>query len=161
MAIPSKTRIKIICLHVYMNAVHYATLEPHFIILLLGLTHTRVIRPKAMVVKAKNILGPIRRTAMVAGSWKQRAAIVNIRMATEYRFPSASPRSFNIDVTDALEMMPLSSKFKLQSKPAIVHSRRSTFDRSFFSILSFSGSSRLAVTLARFRDERAAESETD
>ena len=35
-------------------------------------------------------------------------------------------------VTDALEMIPLSSKLRLHSRPAMVHSLRSTLKRSLF-----------------------------
>lgn len=35
-------------------------------------------------------------------------------------------------VTDALEMIPLSSKLRLHSRPAMVHSLRSTLRRSLF-----------------------------
>ncbi|KAI5285569.1 hypothetical protein KEM55_000603 [Ascosphaera atra] len=54
-------------------------------------------------------------------------------MEAEKRAP-ASDRSLGIDVTEADDRMPESRRFRLQSTPAIVHSRRSTLRRSRFSI---------------------------
>ena len=41
-------------------------------------------------------------------------------------------------VTDALEIIPLSSKLRLHKRPAIVHSLKSTLRRSFFVFSEFS-----------------------
>lgn len=64
MAIPSKTLSAIICRQVWMNAV------------------LSVMIPNAIVEQAKKILGPRRRTKMVAGSWKAMEAMVKMKMET-------------------------------------------------------------------------------
>jgi hypothetical protein len=89
----------------------------------------RVMRPKQVVIVAKKRRGPMKRRRIVEGSWKMMLLRVNIQMETEYRFPVKS-RSLSIDVTEAEEMMPLSSKLRLQSRPAIVQRRRSTLSLS-------------------------------
>ena len=63
-------------------------------------------------------------------------------MDTEYRLLWSSPSSTSMLVTGALEMMPLSSRFRLHNNPAIEQSRRSTFNGT---LLSFSTSCRSSV----------------
>lgn len=108
---------------------------------LLVLGRTNVIKPKHMVVHGKKILGPKRRTATVAGNWKDTLATVKMRIATEKRFPRSSSRSFSIDVTEALEIIPLSIRFKLVNKPPMVHSLMSIFHLNLFSLSDALGSS--------------------
>ncbi|KAG9796038.1 hypothetical protein KCU88_g305, partial [Aureobasidium melanogenum] len=97
---PSRTLNAIISLQLVMAAVHM------------------VIKPNAQVIVEKNILGPTSRNKIVAGSWKHTEATVKMNMETEYLSPLRS-RSDSMLVTDADEMMPLSSRFKLQRTPAI------------------------------------------
>ena len=97
---------------------------------------TRLIRPKAKVTNEKNIRGPTRRTAMVAGSWKHTPDTVKMRIEMEKRLPWFSPRSLCMLVTEALEIRPLSRRLRLHSKPAMVQSLMSTFRMSFLSCLS-------------------------
>lgn len=78
--------------------------------------------------------GPTKRTASVEGSWNKTLETVKMKMATEYRFPYSS-RSSIIEVTEAEDMMPESSRFKLQRMPAMVHNRKSTFNRMVLSSL--------------------------
>ena len=93
----------------------------------------RVIKPKPKVMIAKKILGPRMRTARVAGSWKQTLAAVKIKMETEYRLPWFNPRSFNMLVTDALEIIPLSNKLRLHNRPPMVQSLRDRLSGVFSS----------------------------
>jgi len=120
-------RSAIICRHVCTKAVH------------------SVMMPKQKVMKANQIRGPKVRTAIVDGSWKAMLAIVKINMETEYRLPTFNSRSLSIEVTDALEMTPLSSRLSEHKIPAMLQSRRSTFRRILLrhssSILSLSPSS--------------------
>ena len=88
----------------------------------------RVIKPKLVVMTAKKIGGPTNLMTTVAGSWKQIEETVNMKIAIEYRSP-VKDKSESIDVTAAEDMMPLSKRFKLHSKPAIEQSRISTFRR--------------------------------
>ncbi len=85
----------------------------------------RVIRPKQTVTVAKNRRGPTMRTSIVEGSWNIMLLTVKMKIDTEKRSP-VSPRSCGIDVTAADEMIPLSRRLRLHSRPAIVQSRRST-----------------------------------
>lgn len=87
-----------------------------------------VMMPKQNVMNANQILGPNVLTAMVDGSWNAILAMVKIKMDTEYRLPTSSSKSLSMDVTEADEMTPLSSRFKLQRMPAMVQRRRSTFN---------------------------------
>jgi len=85
--------------------------------------------PKQVVMLAKKRRGPMKRKRIVDGSWKVMLATVNMNIETEYLFPLRS-RSSSIDVTEAEEMMPLSSKLRLHSRPAMVQRRRSTLNLS-------------------------------
>lgn len=111
-AMPSRTRRAIISLQLVAHAVH------------------KVIKPKAVVVQAKKMGGPIKRIIRVAGSCAQMDATVKMKIATENLLP-VRPKSSGIEVTEAEDMMPLSSRLRLQSSPAIVHNRRSTFLSTF------------------------------
>lgn len=123
----------IICFHVWMNAVHWI-FDQHQRPSILVSERTNVIKPNDKVMHVKKILGPRRRTMMVAGSWKHTLATVKIRIATEKRFPRSSSRSCSMDVTEALEIIPLSIRFRLASKPPIVQSLRSIFHFNLFSL---------------------------
>lgn len=124
---PSKILIAIISFHVRINAVHWYSSAQ--VMLRSTKHHTRVITPKVTVIPANQILGPNSLTAMVDGSWNVTLAMVKMKIATEYLFPS-SPRSPIILVTEALEMTPLSSRRRLHRMAAMVHRRRSTLRRS-------------------------------
>jgi len=87
-----------------------------------------VIVPNATVMEENQILGPNRRTAIVAGSWKVIDAMVKMKMLMLNLFPYR-PRSSGIEVTEAEEMTPESSRLREQRIPAIVHKRRSTLRR--------------------------------
>ena len=52
-------------------------------------------------------------------------------------------------VTEALEMIPLSSKFRLHSRPAMVHNLRSTLRRSLFAFSEASKSSLCSMSEAK------------
>ena len=101
--------------------------------------------PKQKVIKANQIRGPKVRTAIVDGNWKAMLAIVKMKIETEYLLPMSSSRSLSIDVTDALDITPLSSRLSEHKIPAMLQSRRSTFMRMLLrhssSILSLSWSS--------------------
>ena len=107
---------------------------------------TKLIRPKPKVTKEKKMRGPMRRTAMVAGSWKHTPATVKMRMETEKRLPWSKPRSLSMLVTEALEMRPLSRRLRLHNRPAMVHSLMSTFLLSLLSSLAVSAVFGLAVS---------------
>ncbi len=111
MVAPSSTRSTIICCQVRTKPVH------------------RVMRPNRNVMLLNQMRGPKVRTATVQGSWNAMLDRVKTKMATEKRLPWSKPKSESIEVTDALEMTPLSRRSRLQRIPAIVHSRRSTFSR--------------------------------
>lgn len=113
-AMPSKTRKAIICRQLWMKAVH------------------KVMRPKQKVIRERKILGPTNRTQIVAGSWKTMLLTVKMNMLTEYLLPVRS-RSDNILVTEADEMTPESSRFRLHRRPAMLQRRRSTLRRNRFS----------------------------
>jgi hypothetical protein len=80
-------------------------------------------------MKENQILGPKVRTAMVEGSWNAMLAIVKMKMEMEYLLPTSSSRSESMEVTDALEMTPLSRRLSEQRRPAMLQRRRSTFRR--------------------------------
>ena len=136
----------IICFHVWMNAVHWI-FDQHQRPSILVSERTNVIKPNDTVVHVKNILGPRRRTVMVAGSWKHTLATVKIRIATEKRFPRSSSRSCSMEVTEALEIIPLSIRFRLANKPPIVQSLRSIFHFNLFSLSDALGSSSMDLVL--------------
>lgn len=117
---PRRMRNAIICFQVWMNPVH------------------RVIEPKQQVINENQRRGPNVLTAIVDGSWKQMLAIVKMKMETEYRLPLSRSRSDNMEVTEALEMTPLSSKLRLHKIPAIVQRRKSTFSLICFSRIACS-----------------------
>lgn len=83
-----------------------------------------VMRPNKIVVQVKKMGGPTKRMAIVAGSLKTTCASVTIQIAVEYRSPTR-PRSVGIEVAEAELMMPESMRSNAQSRPAMVHSRRS------------------------------------
>lgn len=114
---------------------------------IVGLKPTNVIKPNPIVVQVKKILGPRRRTAMVAGSWKHTLATVKMRIDTEKRLSRSRPRSCSMDVTEALEIMPLSIKFKLVNTPPMVQSLRSIFHFNFFSLSDSPESSSIDLLL--------------
>lgn len=113
-AIPRRTLSAIISRHDCMNAVQ------------------NVIRPKQKVAVAKKGRGPTMRTRTVEGNWNIMLLTVKMKIDTEKRLP-VSPRSCGIDVTEAEERIPLSSRLRLQRRPAIVQSRKSKWSLRRFS----------------------------
>ena len=105
---------------------------------------TKLIRPKPKVTTEKNMRGPMRRTAMVAGSWKHMPDTVKMRMEREKRLPWSNPRSLSMLVTEALEIRLLSRRSRLHNRPAMVHSLISTFLLNFLSSWAVSSTSDLA-----------------